>query len=164
MESWTDKCLVWIQILCVNRRISTSSPASQPQPEQGAGLFLNTTLQNSIGKLGLLYCTNDVKPEIQIWADQVVAASWTRVLSPWKWAEMLSELTLWPPCDPQRIGGVCQHWIFDFLCSGQLLWRPAPYSGWGREAADDVDILLLTHRHHSFFPISKTKVCPAAPP
>ena len=30
------------------------------------GLFLNTTLQNSTGKLGLLYCTNDVSKQTVI--------------------------------------------------------------------------------------------------
>ena len=34
-----------------------------------------------------------IQPEIQIWADQVVAASWTLVRSPWKWAKMISEMT-----------------------------------------------------------------------
>ena len=33
-----------------------------------------------------------IQPEIQIWADHLVAASWTLVRSPWKWAKMLSEL------------------------------------------------------------------------
>ena len=31
-----------------------------------------------------------------------------------------------------------------------ILWRPAPWYGWGWEAGDDVDILLLAHRHYSF--------------
>ena len=30
------------------------------------------------------------------------------------------------------------------------LWRPAPWYGWVLEAGDDVDILLLAHRHYSF--------------
>ena len=33
-----------------------------------------------------------IQPEIQIWADQVVAASWTRVWSPGKWEMMLIQL------------------------------------------------------------------------
>ena len=42
-----------------------------------------------------------IQSEIQIWPDQVVAASWTRVWSPWKWENMPIQLRsamtpLWP--------------------------------------------------------------------
>jgi len=36
-----------------------------------------------------------------------------------------------------------------FLTVASNLWRPAPWYGWVLEAGDDVDILLLAHRHYS---------------
>ena len=47
-----------------------------------------------------------------------------------------------------------KHWIFDFpLCGLYLILRtPARWYGWGCEAGDDVDILLMVVRDSYFLP------------
>ena len=65
----------------------------------------------------------------KIWADQVVAASWTGVWSPWKWAERLSELRSpmtpsWPTV--QCSGGAPQSAATTTGQSGAAAASPGP--------------------------------------
>ena len=47
-------------------------------------------------------------------------------------------------------GGFVNIEFLTSLTVASNLWRPAPWYGWVFEAGDDVDILLLAHRHYSF--------------
>ena len=93
-------------------------------------LFLNTTLQNSTGKLGLLYCTNDVIYETEASSHHLFPKQQTLCLC----------ISRWPRCTR----GCCYRWSVSSPCSS-----PPPSSSTPGEGRVIFTLLRLTHSSYS---------------
>ena len=93
-------------------------------------LFLNTTLQNSTGKPGLLYCTNDVIYETEASSHHLFPKQQTLCLC----------ISRWPRCTR----GCCYRWSVSSPCSS-----PPPSSSTPGEGRVIFTFLWFTHPSYS---------------
>ena len=130
------------QQITTSTRISTSSPASQPQPYQRDGVR-KIRQRSQKGKLKnqcfqqfrVLNCAQT--PLIIHGCNQ---HQQTVILIPIK-------------------GGFANILFLTFLTVASILWRPAPWYGWVLEAGDDENGLLQVPGHAYFMPPSNSKKC-----